>query len=52
MRDEIYDREYQEARGQLLEDFRLLGNAIGSAFRVLTRIQFEAPWTGYRGHSH
>ncbi|MCA1654465.1 MAG: hypothetical protein ABR588_07565 [Sphingomicrobium sp.] len=46
MRDEIYDRDLQLARHQLARDFLLLGQAIGSAFRVLTRVQFEAPWRG------
>ena len=51
MRDEIYDRELQHARGRMSEDVVLLAQAIASAFRVLTRIRFEAPWTPYRGRS-
>jgi len=51
MRDEIYDREFQQARSNLVEDVALLAQALGSAFRTLTRIRFEAPWTNYRGHS-
>jgi len=44
-----YRYEEQSAPSQLLEDFAVLGQAIGSAFRSLTRIRFEAPWTDYRG---
>ena len=51
MRDEIYDREFQQARSTMVEDVALLASAIGSAFRTLTRIRFEAPWTNYRGRS-
>ncbi|MDP9162877.1 MAG: hypothetical protein M3N06_02135 [Pseudomonadota bacterium] len=39
----------QAVPSELLEDFVLLGQAIGSAFRSLTRIRFEAPWGDYRG---
>jgi len=44
-----YSYQDQSAPSQLLEDFALLGQAIGSAFQTLTRIRFEAPWTDYRG---
>lgn len=46
-----YRHDDQSAPNELLADFVLLGQAIGSAFRTLTRIRFEAPWTDYRGHS-
>ena len=44
MRDEIYDRDIQSARGTLLNDFRLLGQALASSLKVLHRINFQAPW--------
>ena len=46
MREQIYDRGYQPLRKEVFHDFALLAQAIGSAFRVLTRTRFEAPWRG------
>ena len=49
MIDEIYDRQYQDARNDLnaalLSGIARLGNAITNAFQVLNRIEYEAPWT-------
>ena len=58
MIDEIYDRNYQAGRNQLnaavLAGFARLGRAIGNAFEVLNRIEYEAPWAAKarRARSH
>ncbi len=48
MIDEIFDRTYQSGRGDLNAAIALLfsrgGKAIGDAFRVLNRIEYNAPW--------
>ncbi len=48
MFDEIYDRNYQAARAELgaafARGFGRLGHAIGNAFAVLNRIEYQAPW--------
>jgi hypothetical protein len=48
MVDEIFDRHYQEARGELNEviarSFGQLGHAVRNAFNVLNRIEYQAPW--------
>ena len=48
MIDETYDRHYQAARGELnaalSRGFGRLGRAIGNAFQVLNRIEYESPW--------
>jgi hypothetical protein len=48
MIDEIYDRHYQNGRDQLnaaiLGGLARLGNAVGNAFAVLNRIEYDAPW--------
>ena len=51
MRDEIYDRDYQNARSSLNQallalgrDIRLLGQALAAPFVSLARINFDAPW--------
>ena len=44
MRDEIFDREYQQGREAMNDGIdRLLAN-IMAGFRTLTAIQFAAPW--------
>jgi hypothetical protein len=48
MIDERYDRDVQHARARLGTDVTLLFQAIGEAFRVLTRIQFDEPWRARR----
>lgn len=49
MVDEIFDRHYQSARrslnGTLAHGFAALGAAIGTAFDVLVRIEYQAPWS-------
>ena len=49
MLDEIYDRHYQHARGELNaaigRGFGRLGHAVRNAFEVLVNIEYEAPWT-------
>lgn len=48
MIDEIYDRHYQASRGELntlvANVFTGLGRAIGNSFKVLNRIEYQAPW--------
>jgi hypothetical protein len=48
MVDEIFDRHYQEARGELNKSIanavRHLGHAVSNAFKVLNRIEYQAPW--------
>ena len=49
MVDEIYDRHYRAARGQLnaalIDIGRRFAAAFGNAFKVLNRIEYSAPWT-------
>jgi len=49
MIDEIFDRSYQAGRDQLnsaiLGGLGRLGTAVGNAFAVLNRIEYDAPWT-------
>ena len=48
MIDEIYDRHYREARGELnaavARGLSGLGKTIRDAFEVLVRIEYSAPW--------
>lgn len=48
MIDEIYDRHYQIGRDEfnatILRGLRRLRRAVGNAFAVLNRIEYEAPW--------
>jgi len=48
MIDEIFDRNYREARGELngtiLDLAARLRSAVGDAFAVLNRIEYSAPW--------
>lgn len=48
MIDEIFDRNYQAARGELNAalgfGFRKILGSIGTAFEVLNRIEYSAPW--------
>ena len=44
MRDEIYDREYQAGRDALNNGIDRLLAGFGQTFRLLTAIQFNAPW--------
>ena len=49
MIDEIYDRNYQAGRARLnaslTAGFARLGRAVGNAFAVLNRIEYDAPWS-------
>lgn len=48
MIDEIYDRHYREARSELnafvAGVFASFGRAILNSFKVLNRIEYQAPW--------
>jgi hypothetical protein len=48
MIDQIFDRAYQSGRADLNAGLKLalgrIGAAIGNAFRVLNRIEYQAPW--------
>ena len=52
MVDEIYDRHYQEGRAQLNDAIggvvARLGKAVGNAFNVLNRIEYNAPWASHK----
>lgn len=54
MMDEIFDRTYQSGRRELHDGveraFARIANSTGTAFRVLNRINFDAPWKR-RDHS-
>ena len=44
MRDELFDRDYQEGREAMNQGIdRLLANVM-AGFRTLVAIQFAAPW--------
>jgi len=49
MVDEIFDRDYQAGRDELnaaiASGFRTLSGAIGNAFKVLNKIEYQAPWS-------
>jgi hypothetical protein len=49
MADEIFDRHYQAGRDELnaaiASGFGSLVDAIGNAFKVLNKIEYQAPWT-------
>jgi hypothetical protein len=49
MIDELHDRAYQAGRTELnaaiVAGFARLGRAIGDAFEVLNRIEYQAPWS-------
>jgi hypothetical protein len=48
MIDEIYDRHYRDARPELnaaiLTGLVRFRRAVGNAFAVLNRIEYDAPW--------
>ena len=48
MIDEIFDRNYQHGRAELNaaigSGLKHLGQAVGEAFSVLNRIEYDAPW--------
>jgi hypothetical protein len=49
MVDEIFDRQYQAGRDALnatiASAFRSVAHAVGNAFKVLNKIEYETPWT-------
>lgn len=53
MMDEIYDRTYQSGRAELNAGLDTLADrvsrTVASAFRVLNRIEFDAPWHRRQG---
>jgi hypothetical protein len=46
MRDEIFDRDYQNGRNALNDGIDRLLAGIMQTFRVVAAIQFDAPWRG------
>ena len=52
MIDEIFDRTYRAGRTDLNAGlgllFREIGTAATNAFRVLNRIEYDAPWLARR----
>ena len=48
MIDQMFDRAYQQGRAELNSTltaaFRRTGTAIANAFKVLNRIEYDAPW--------
>lgn len=53
MMDEIYDRTYQSGRAELNDGIDHLvdrvSRTVATAFRVLNRIEFDAPWRRRQG---
>ena len=45
MRDEIFDRDYQDGRDALHDGIDRLIAKIGATFGALAAAQFDAPWT-------
>ena len=52
MRDELFDRDYQEGREAMNQGIDRLLGSIMSGFRTLTAIQFAAPWKEDGGNKH
>ncbi len=52
MVDEIYDRQFQAGREDLFRGIDAavarIGRTVGTAFAVLQRVQFDAPWQSKR----
>jgi hypothetical protein len=44
MRDELYDRDYQDGRDALHNGIDRLVAGTMDTFRVIAAIQFDAPW--------
>ncbi|MEO6114137.1 MAG: hypothetical protein ABIP07_06810 [Sphingomicrobium sp.] len=51
MRDELFDRDYQEGREALNDGINRLLSHLMDGFRTLTAIQFAAPWKQRAGQS-
>ena len=58
MIDEIFDRHYQDGRKQMndaiITGLAKFGRTVAEAFRVLNRIEYQAPWAapGRRARSN
>jgi len=56
MIDEIFDRQYQAGRDALnasiANGFARFGRAVGDAFQVLNKIEYDAPWSRNRKSAH
>ncbi len=52
MRDEYFDRDYQAGRAALNDAIVQLGRTAMASFRVLSAIQFNAPWQAPRAAPH
>jgi hypothetical protein len=58
MIDENFDRQYQAGRevlnASIASALSRLGDAVGNAFLVLNKIEYQAPWTapGKRARHH
>jgi hypothetical protein len=56
MIDQMFDRAYQQGRAEmnasLLNAARRMGTAIVTAFEVLNRIEYDAPWLQRRKGRH
>ena len=52
MRDEMFDREYQQGRDAMNDGIDRLLAGIKATFRTLAAIQFAAPWKEETGNSH
>jgi hypothetical protein len=55
MIDEIFDRQYQAGRDALnasiANGVARFASAFGNAFKVLNKIEYDAPWTARRTHA-
>ena len=49
MRDELFDRDYQEGREAMNDGIDRLLHLVMDGFRTLTAIQFAAPWKEHVG---
>lgn len=49
MRDELFDRDYQDGREALNQGIDRLLNNIMDGFRTFAAIQFAAPWKEQTG---
>jgi hypothetical protein len=56
MIDENFDRQYQAGRDALnatiANAFGRFGRAVGDAFQVLNKIEYDAPWASKRKRAH
>jgi len=52
MRDELFDRDYQEGREAMNQGIDRLLGSIMAGFGTLAAIQFAAPWKEEAGKRH